>query len=117
MKTRMLVWVLLSMIFASCLVLLAQVKPSTQEPSGQAAASAATDTDKMNIEAYIQLLREDVWEEKAQLMGAVLQLDAAEAAKFWPIFDEYNAELFKLHESDACQRKILCRRVLTDNRR
>jgi rubrerythrin len=99
MKIRMGVWVLLCTIFASCLVLLAQVKPSTQETSGQPAASAGTDTDKMNIEAYIQLLREDVWEEKAQLMGAVLQLDAADAAKFWPIFDEYNAELAKLHDS------------------
>jgi hypothetical protein len=99
MKFRMGVWLLLCTIVASCLVLLAQVKPSTQETSRQAAASTATDSDKMNIEAYIQLLRENVWEEKAQLMGAVLQLNAEEAAKFWPIFEEYNAELAKLHDS------------------
>jgi hypothetical protein len=99
MKMRIGVWVLVCTIFASCFVLLAQEKPPTQERRGQAVASATNDTEKMNIEAYIELLREDVWDEKAQLLGAVLQLNATEAAKFWPIFDEYNAELTKLHDS------------------
>ena len=92
------VWVLLCVLLASCLVLLAQEKPSAQE-TGQAAARTATDSKNLNIEEYIELLREDVWAQKAQLVGAVLQLDADEAAKFWPIFNEYNAELAKLHES------------------
>jgi hypothetical protein len=32
-------------------------------------------------------------------MGAVMQLNAADAAKFWPIYNEYDAELRKLNDS------------------
>jgi hypothetical protein len=99
MKLRIGVWVLLCTLIASCLVFLAQKSSEAQATGGQAAASTTTDPEKMNIEAYIALLREDVWDEKAQLLGSVMQLDAGEAAKFWPIFDEYNAELAKLHDS------------------
>jgi hypothetical protein len=99
MKLRMGVWVLLCTLLASCLVLLAQKSSEAQATGGQAAASMATDPEKMNIEAYIVLLREDVWDEKGQLLGSVMQLDADDAAKFWPIFDEYNSELRKLHDS------------------
>jgi hypothetical protein len=31
-------------------------------------------------------------------MGAVMQLSAADAAKFWPIYKEYDAELNKLND-------------------
>jgi len=99
MKMRIGVWALLCSLLISCIVLLAQVTPSGQETGGQTAKRKATDSEKKNIEEYIELLRENVWEGKAQLLGVVLQLDADEAAKFWPIFDEYNAELAKLHES------------------
>ena len=47
----------------------------------------------LNLRAYIELLRSDVRKEKAAVIGEVMQLDAADAAKFWPIYKEYEAEL------------------------
>jgi hypothetical protein len=47
---------------------------------------------------YINLLRSDVRQQKAEIMGAVMLLSADDAAKFWPIYSEYDAELTKLND-------------------
>jgi hypothetical protein len=74
---------------------LAQVK--TQATEKNAAATAAADAQEKNLQAYIDLLRRDVRQQKAEIMGAVMLLSAADAAKFWPIYTEYDAELTKLN--------------------
>ncbi len=51
-----------------------------------------------NIQAYITLLRSNVRQQKAEMLGEVMQLSAADAAKFWPIYDEYDKELTKLND-------------------
>jgi hypothetical protein len=118
MKVRIGVWIPLCTLFASCFVLLAHVKPMAQEKDRQAAASPATDTEKKNIEEYIQLMRENVRQEKAQLLGAVMQLNADQAAKFWPIYGEYNSELTKLNNLRAANIKTYAREYsrLTDEK-
>jgi hypothetical protein len=63
-----------------------------------ASSSPAADNQKKNIQAYVQLLRSGVRQEKAEIMGSVMQLSAADAAKFWPIYTEYDAELAKLND-------------------
>ena len=60
-----------------------------------------TNTDNQNIQAYLELLRSDVRQQKAEIMGSVMQLSAADAAKFWPIYSEYDAELTKLNDLRA----------------
>ncbi len=60
--------------------------------------SQPTTADNKNIQAYIELLRSDVRQQKAENLGAVMQLSAADAAKFWPIYNEYDAELTKLND-------------------
>jgi hypothetical protein len=57
-----------------------------------------TTADNQNIQAYIDLLRSDIRQQKAEAMGAVMLLSAADAAKFWPIYSEYDAELTKLND-------------------
>jgi hypothetical protein len=52
----------------------------------------------VNVLAYIKLLRSDVRQQKAEVMGSVMQLSAADAAKFWPIYSQYDAELNKLSD-------------------
>src|SRR4030095_15587040 len=47
---------------------------------------------------YIKLLRADVRREKSQIMGAVMRLDASDAAKFWPIYEEYDGEITTLNK-------------------
>ena len=60
-----------------------------------------TNADNQNIQAYLELLRSDVRQQKAEIMGSVMQLSAADAAKFWPIYSEYDAELTKLNDLRA----------------
>ena len=64
----------------------------------QAAASPNANVREKNIQAYIDLLRADVRQQKDEMMGAVMLLGAADAAKFWPIYNDYDAALTKLND-------------------
>ncbi|MGB2668067.1 MAG: hypothetical protein WAK48_29005 [Candidatus Acidiferrum sp.] len=69
----------------------------TKTQKAEAAASLQSDEQK-NVQAYIDLLRTDVRQQKAEMMGAVMLLSAQDAAKFWPIYSEYDAQLTKLND-------------------
>jgi hypothetical protein len=43
------------------------------------------------------LLRSNVRQEKAQILGAVMDLNASDAAQFWPIYNAYDSELNQLN--------------------
>ena len=87
--------------FVACLVVLAQWQAQSQESPAQGTQTQATDTQKTNVKQYIELLGSDAQQEKAQVMGAMLQLNKDEAEKFWPVYDEYEAELMKLNKQRA----------------
>jgi hypothetical protein len=70
----------------------------TPKSESKAAASANASAQEKNIEEYISLMRADVRQQKAELMGAVMLLSAADATKFWPIYTEYDAALAKLND-------------------
>src|SRR6202008_1852305 len=74
----------------------AQTKTQTTEKN--TAASPEADAQKKNLQMYVDLLRSDVRQQKAEIMGAVMLLSADDAAKFWPIYSEYDAELTKLND-------------------
>lgn len=88
--------VFLVMCLTSSPGLVAQTKPRT-EPPAKTGTTAQT-PEELNTRAYIVLLRKDVNEEKAKLLGTVMQFDAEDAAKFWPIYRDYDAELNKLND-------------------
>jgi len=46
----------------------------------------------------LDLLRKDIRSKKKQLIAANLKLTDAEATKFWPIYDQYTAELVKIND-------------------
>jgi hypothetical protein len=75
----------------------AQAPAQDQKTKQPAAQSPASDAQKKNIQAYIELMRTNVRQQKAEILGAVMQLSADDAAKFWPIYSEYNAELTKVN--------------------
>jgi hypothetical protein len=60
--------------------------------------SISPNSDPQNIQAYTELLRDDIRQQKAEMVGAVMQLSAADAAKFWPIYEQYDAELAKVND-------------------
>jgi len=59
---------------------------------------AANNTQKQNVDAYIDLLRKDVRQQKAEMMGSMMLLNAQDAAKFWPIYSDYDTQLNKLND-------------------
>jgi hypothetical protein len=75
-----------------------RTQTDTQKVDKKVAVSPEADAQKKNTDAYIVLLRRDVRQEKAEIMGAVLALSAQDAAKFWPIYGEYDVALSKLND-------------------
>ena len=69
-----------------------------QKTESKTMASPELETQKKNVQAYLDLLRHDVRQQKAEMMGAVMVLSAQDAAKFWPIYSEYDAQLTKLND-------------------
>ena len=59
----------------------------------KAPASGSSIAKQKNIDEYIKLMRSDVRQQKAEIVGSIMQLSAADAAKFWPIYNDYDAEL------------------------
>jgi hypothetical protein len=98
-------WAVAWLVMAACLFLAsaAQAQDQTQKkaPAAKsdqtAAAPAADDTHEKNLKEYIELLRRNVRQEKAEIMGSVMALSAADAAKFWPIYADYTEELTKVN--------------------
>jgi hypothetical protein len=70
----------------------------TQKTSSTGAAPSETDIQKKNVQSYIDLLRRDVRQQKAEIMGVMMLLSAADAAKFWPIYSDYDVALAKLND-------------------
>jgi hypothetical protein len=85
---------LLSISLASILILtgVSRGQSSAQTPATNTAQSTSTDQD-------IDLLRKDIRSQKKQIIAANLQLTDAEAVKFWPIYDQYTAELVKINDA------------------
>jgi len=46
----------------------------------------------------IELMRQDIRSHKKQLMAQNLKLSGAEAARFWPVYDKYVAELTRIND-------------------
>lgn len=63
--------------------------------SGQTIASA-TKNPQASLDQDVALLRQDVRSQKKQIIASNLQLTDAEASKFWPVYDQYTAEVTKL---------------------
>lgn len=72
-----------------------------QENQAAGASTNASPTENDNIQAYSTLLHENLPDEKGAVLGSMLLLSEADAAKFWPIYDQYQSELDKLNASAA----------------
>jgi hypothetical protein len=97
MNKRIAMWLPLLILVATCPAARAQNKAQQQETKDQSATVSLTDAQKKNIQAYVELMRANVRDQKAEIMGSVMQLNIDDAAKFWPIYSEYDAELTKLN--------------------
>jgi hypothetical protein len=64
-----------------------------------AQAQATSSAQQSSVDQDVDLLRKDVRSQKKQIIAANLQLTDAEAEKFWPIYDQYTAELVKINDA------------------
>ena len=48
---------------------------------------------------YIQLVRKDLRSDKKSLVAANMSLTESEATKFWPVYDQYTADLTKINDN------------------
>jgi hypothetical protein len=97
MKTNKTAWILVLTTLA--LAPAARAQENTQPTQTAAEADTTSDSDvQKNIQEYIELMRSDVKQRKAETLATVMQLSAADAAKFWPIYGEYDVELTKLND-------------------
>lgn len=64
---------------------------SAQTTSQQGANHVISDQD-------LNLLRKDLRSKRKQLIAANLKLTDTEAAKFWPVYDQYIAELITIND-------------------
>jgi Spy/CpxP family protein refolding chaperone len=81
--------------FALNAVLLLSHIPAVAQAGG--AAASAPPSSQSSISQDIDLLRKDIRSQKKQLIAANMPLTDAEAQKFWPVYDQYTAELVKIN--------------------
>jgi hypothetical protein len=84
---------LLSISLASILIL-------TGVSRGQSSAQTPSNPPAQNtVDQDVDLLRKDIRSQKKQIIATNLQLSDAEAVKFWPLYDQYTAELVKINDA------------------
>ena len=88
MKAHFLLLMSMSAVLSLTTASMGQDKPAQQSDAAQAQA----DQD-------IDLLRKDIRSQKKQIIAANLQLTDKEAEKFWPLYDQYTAELVKINDT------------------
>jgi hypothetical protein len=64
-------------------------------PAAHAQATASKDTQTVS-DQDVNLLRQDLRSKKKQLIAANLTLTDAESTKFWPVYDQFSAEMTQL---------------------
>ena len=107
-QKKLLVFILMSVMFALANSGLAQ----NSSPAKNEAAKGSVTNDATQAETgdFIDLLRKDVRSQKKQIIAENMKLSDAEAEKFWPVYDQYSAELSKIYD-----RKIALLKNYTDS--
>ena len=66
--------------------------------AGSTAFAQRETANGVEVERDLALLRRDLRADKKQLIALNLPLTAEEATKFWPVYDEYTAEMAKVND-------------------
>jgi Spy/CpxP family protein refolding chaperone len=86
-------------VVAGTLLAFSMMAASQTAGAQTAAAPAASDKDPHVISSQdLAMLRKDIRSQKKQLMARNLTLSDTNATKFWPIYDQYTAELTKIND-------------------
>ena len=99
------------------MVLLSNGLVFSQTGSAQNTAATSTQQAQGSTDQDIDLLRKDIQSQKKQMIAANMNLTDHEAVQFWPIFDQYNAELIKINNQkyDAVKHYARIYDTMTDD--
>ena len=96
-QNKVFVTTLMLIAFAATNSVLAQNSSSAKKDATK--SSIANDASQPNSDDFIELLRKDVRSQKKQIIAANMDLSDAEAEKFWPVYDQYAAELSRIYNT------------------
>ena len=85
-------------LLLSGLCLVGSTQGLAQAPSSQSASSSPSPADALT-DQQLALMRRDIRSIKKQLIAANLTLTDGEAAKFWPVYEQYAADTGKISET------------------
>ena len=88
---------LMLIAFAATNSVLAQNSSSAKKDATK--NTTADDTSQPKPGDFIELLRKDVRSQKKQIIAENMDLSDAEAEKFWPVYDQYAAELSRIYNT------------------
>jgi len=94
---KVVVTTLMLIAFAATNSVLAQNASSAKKDATK--SSVANDASQPNSDDFIELLRKDVRSQKKQIIAENMDLSDAEAEKFWPVYDQYAAELSRIYDT------------------
>jgi Spy/CpxP family protein refolding chaperone len=95
-QKNFLVITLMLITFAATSSALAQ---NSSPANKDAAKSSTADASQPKFDEFIELLRKDVRSQKKQIIAENMDLSDAEAEKFWPVYDQYAAELSRIYDA------------------
>jgi hypothetical protein len=82
-------------VFSSASSILAQ---NSTSPKKDAVKTSAPNDTQGSPDDFVDLLRKDIRSQKKQIIAENMELSDAEAQKFWPVYDQYAAELSKIYD-------------------
>jgi hypothetical protein len=92
---KFLVITLTLVAFASASSVLAQNSTSAKK---DAVRTSAPNDSQASPDGFVDLLRKDIRSQKKQIIAENMGLSDVEAEKFWPVYDQYAAELSKIYD-------------------
>jgi hypothetical protein len=94
-QRRFLVIILTIVGFAPATFVSAQNLTSAKKDTVKTSAASGS---QASPDDFVDLLRKDIRSQKKQIIAENLELSDAEAEKFWPVYDQYAAELAKIYD-------------------
>ena len=95
-QKKFLVITLTLVAFVSASSVLAQNSTSAKKDATK--TSASNGASQASADDFVDLLRKDVRSQKKQIVAENMELSDAEAQKFWPVYDQYAAELSRIYD-------------------
>jgi hypothetical protein len=96
MNQRKVLAMILTLVgFAPAGSVLAQNSTSVKK---DAVKTSTPNDSQASPDDFVDLLRKDIRSQKKQIIAENMELGAAEAEKFWPVYDQYAAELSKIYD-------------------